>query len=156
MTENTSVVILATATIQTEVAAGANIAPEDKLLGQFIQQNFEIFFCGLSQPFAIEDQSYVLDDSLFRVQINPIELLPRELDITFEYSITVIDSDLPSGFIVLREGSLAIEVKSIDQTLAGSYVVKVDASSKDERWLDQTISTSFRLLVRTSSEILAA
>ena len=48
------------------------------------------------------------------------------------------------------ENNLEFTLKSTDQSLSGEYQLKVDVSSDDQRWLDQTITAFFTITVEKS------
>ena len=54
-------------------------------------------------------------------------------------------SDLLSSLINFDAQTLSLEIQSTDQTLAGEYQLRIDVTSADQRWLDQTITTFFSL-----------
>ena len=46
--------------------------------------------------------------------------------------------------------NILLTLKSNDQSLSGEYQLKVDVSSDDERWLNQTIAAYFTITVEKS------
>ena len=54
-------------------------------------------------------------------------------------------SDLLSSLINFDAQTLSLTIQSNDQTLAGEYQLRIDVTSEDLRWLNQTITTYFSL-----------
>lgn len=83
-------------------------------------------------------------------EVSPIILEPEpspSLDLI--YSASLIDgTELPSDLISFNAVDLEFKLESSDQSLEGTYEIRIDLDSVDERWTGQTVTSNFTLTVK--------
>ena len=80
------------------------------------------------------------------IPITAIDLLPASHGLTFSYSASLSNGQsLPSELLTFDDENLFFSVRSSDPLMAGYYQIKVDVTSDDSVWLNQTIAASFTL-----------
>ena len=132
-------------TLQKNPSVATIQAHESDLIGERKETWFKISLYKY-EWLPIEDQEYTLDGSKLTFGLNTIAFTPGDPGVKLEYEIESVGT-LPydPALIEFDSRSLLFTVSSSDQSLAGLYKFMVKASSEDEQWLDQSISTTFTL-----------